>query len=247
MKTRIFKSSDIAMLLAGKIIAKNFLDYITELSKVRTTWTADYASSLITKVDTVTSDLLGKTLKTNLFESTAKLDAMVVPAHKDISSLKIQIDADFKKDAVTYKILKDELGFTAYYKGVTNKTQKEVIGFLNLFARNIDKHKNAIVAKGTPADLIDRITGYSKIVSEANTVQEQLKTLSKDVTANNIEQLNALYEELSTICKIASDYYKQKPAMKELFTFSKILENLGGAKSDAAKAKSKKLKAGEAA
>jgi hypothetical protein len=35
--------------------------------------------------------------------------------------------------------------------------------------------------------------------------------------------------------------------MKELFTFSKILENLGGAKSDAAKAKSKKLKAGEAA
>ncbi|NJK96462.1 MAG: hypothetical protein HC905_17500 [Bacteroidales bacterium] len=175
MITRIYKASDIAMLLAGKIIAKNFQDYNTDLSKVRTTWTTDYASSLVTKVDTVTSDLLGKTLKTNLFESTAKLEAMVVPAHKDISSLKVQIDADFKKDAVTYKILMDELGFTAYYKGVTKDSQKDVIGFLSLYSRNISKHKSAIVAKGTPAELIDRISGYSEVVSAANTVQEQLK------------------------------------------------------------------------
>lgn len=247
MKTRIYKASDIAMLLGGKIVAKNFLDYNSELSKVRTTWTPEYASSIVTKVDTVTDNLLGKTMRTQLFESTAKLDALVSPAHKDIVSLKVQIDADFKKDAVNYKVILDELGYTAYYKGITKDSQKDVIGFLNLFTRNIGKHRDAMVAKGTPADLIDRISGYSKIVSEANTIQEQMKTVSKNVTAENIDQLNALYEELSTICKIASDYYKQNPTMKELFTFGKIVTKMGGDKTTTAKAKSNKIKTDEAA
>lgn len=247
MKTRIYKASDIAMLLGGKIVAKNFLDCISDLSKVRTNWTPEYASAVATKLDNTASDLLGKTLKTELFEATAKLDSIVVPAHKDISTLKVQIDADFKKDTVNYKIILDELGYTTYYKGVVNETQKDVIGFLNLFVRNISKHKDVIVSKGTPADLIERIAGYNDVVSKANTVQEQLKTLKKGVTEDNVEQLNALYEELNTICKIASDYYKGNPVKKELFVFSKILSNLGGSKKAAAKDKSKKLKADEAA
>ena len=236
MKTRIYKSSDIAMLLAGKVVAKNFLDNNNDLKKVKTTWTLEYVSSVVTNVDTVASNLLGKTMKTQLFESTAKLDALTSPAHKDISSLKVQLDADFKKDAVNYKIMMDELGYTAYYKGVTKGSQKEVIGFLNIFARNIGKYRDAITAKGTPAELIDRILSYNEIVSQANTVQEQMKTLVKNATAENIDQLNALYEELSSICKIASDYYKQNPEKKELFTFGKIIAKMGGEKTTAAKA-----------
>lgn len=61
----------------------------------------------------------------------------------------------------------------------------------------------------------------------ANTLQEQMKSGTKVVTGEMIKRLNALYTQIIGICKIASDFYKNDPVKKEMFTFSKIVKHLG--------------------
>lgn len=247
METRIYSFSDIEMFLASKVVVKNLIDNLVELATLRTTWNSRFAESLEEKINSLANDTLGKKSSTALFEATANLQTIIIPAQKDIRSLKIQIDTDFKKDEIKYKIMLDELGFSAYYSKIHGRSQKAIIGLLNLYASNIGKYKTAMVEKGTPEDLIDRISGYGAVVTNANTIQEQLKTAGKSNTAENIVKLNDLYNEISGICKIAANYYQSNPEKKEMFTFKKIVSNLGSSKSAAAKAKAKKLKAGEAA
>lgn len=219
--------SQLLMLLSSRVIAQSFSDNITDLSKVRTTWTPTFATSLITEVDTVGNNLIGKKSKTALFEATDKLLMVISPARKDITSLKVQIDVDYKNNPTRRRLILSDLGYTAFYKKITGKSQTGTIGFLTVFNRNIETYKVELLANGTPAGLLDGIIAYADVVSNANMVQEQLKTTTKGITADAAAQLTALYDKIIGICKIAADHYKGNPAKKELFTFSKVASNLG--------------------
>jgi hypothetical protein len=212
------------MLLVIRIAAKNFLDQIAELTKIRSNWDPTYAAELLNRIETLASSLLGSK-KVSLFEATDNLQKLMVPARSDLSSLKIQIDSDYKKDPVKHKIILDELGFTNYY-GKTN-SQVYMIGLLSMFAAKIGTYKAELESNGVHPELIDRITGYAKQMTDANIIQEQLKMTGKEATAGRAAQLNDLYDEISTICKLAANYFKDDPLRKEMFTIKKIINNLG--------------------
>jgi hypothetical protein len=230
MNERLYSCSDLAMILASRVIAKNLSDYLSELSNARTTWTADFITRLLGNIEDVSNNLVGKRSTTSLFKATAELEEIMAPARKDISSLKVQIDTDFKKDEKLHKIILDELGYTSNFKSLNSRNQGALIALLTLFTRNIDKYKADMITKGTPPSLIDRLAGYGEVVRDANTIQEQLKSSGKNATAQTVNELNGLYDQISSICKIAADYYKANATMKEMFTFSKIVSNLGTAK-----------------
>lgn len=75
----------------------------------RTTWTSDYVTALATKIDDAIENYLGLDKKKELRDATSRLAALQVPAMRDLSFIKTQIDVDFGKEAK--EILKN-LGFT---------------------------------------------------------------------------------------------------------------------------------------
>jgi hypothetical protein len=58
--------SHLAKLIASRVIAQNFHDNITDLVKANTKWLPAFATALITDVETVTNNLIGKKAKTTL-------------------------------------------------------------------------------------------------------------------------------------------------------------------------------------
>ena len=42
-----------------------------------------------------------------------------------------------------------------------------------------------------------------------------------------LTEMNALYGDIIKICKLASDFYMKDPARKSMFTFTRVMKNLG--------------------
>ena len=73
------------MLMASKTIAESFKTNISELSTTRTDWTEQYATDLITKIDSAIETHLGVDAKKDLCNATATLASIQVPAKRDVS------------------------------------------------------------------------------------------------------------------------------------------------------------------
>jgi hypothetical protein len=227
-KNRNYNDKDVDMLMASKIIANSFSSFIAELSVVRSNWSGRYASGLISRIDNALENYLGIDPKKNLREATATLQSLQTPAKRDLAFFKTQIDEDFKKDVAKRDAILKNLGFTAYLRDVQKGNQESLIQLLFKFKTNMGEELKAeIVAKGTNPALIEAIIGYAISFSNANVVQETAKGSSKEVTKEAADAFNAIYDDIIALCKIASNYYKDEPLKKELFTFSKVISNLG--------------------
>jgi flagellar biosynthesis regulator FlaF len=107
-KNRNYSYKDVDMLMAAKTIAESFKVNISELSTTRTVWTEQYADDLIARIDSAMENHLGIDIKKLLRDATASLVAIQIPAKRDLSYFKTQIDDDFKKDSSKKKeILKN--------------------------------------------------------------------------------------------------------------------------------------------
>jgi hypothetical protein len=230
-KNRIYSYKDVDMLMASKTIAASFRVNIAELSATRSLWTDQYANDLISRIDHAFANCLGTDAKKDLRTATIALAAIQYPARRDIAFFKTQIDADFKKDpAKRYEIL-TTLGYASYFRGVQLGNQEALIQLLYAFKTNMSEPlRNEIIAKGINPSLVDNISGYAITFSEANVTQESYKGSTKNITLQVSDTLNAIYEEIIGICKIAGSYYKYESLKKELFTFKKIISNLGSPK-----------------
>ena len=229
-KNRNYGFKDVDMLMASKTIAENFNSNLSELSLTRTDWTQQYASALIARIDDAIETHLGIDAKKDLRNATAALASIQVPAKRDISYFKTQIDEDFKKETSVRDEILRTLGFTKYLKGVQKSNQESLIRLLYQFRTNMTETlRQEITAKGMNPALIDNITGYADTFTQANVTQETLKGSSKEITNEVAEVFNAIYDEIIGICKKASNYYQYEPLKKEQFTFAKALSNLGAA------------------
>ena len=224
---RKFRGREVSMVIACKVISNHFSANITELGNARTNWTPEYASDLATRIDTIASNYMGAKTRDELFNASATLLNLVVPAKRDLVSIKKQIMVDFANDPVKCASLLSGLGMSSNLR-IAELTQGELVGMLIAFRRNLTQQMlTEITSKGMPATLPQRIVTYVDDINNANARQEQLKSSTKEATGTVISELNALYNEIIGICKIASDYFKADGLKKEMFTFSKILRNFG--------------------
>jgi flagellar motor switch protein FliG len=96
------------------------------------------------------------------------------------------------------------------------------------FKRNLTPDLIAdITIKGMPPALLQGVADLAEPLDKANTTQEKLKGSVKEASDNVITELNTLYTEIIGICKIASNHFKKEPVKKEMFTFAKVLRNIG--------------------
>jgi hypothetical protein len=220
---RKYRGSDIGMLTASQTIVKNFKSYIEELAPRRTNWNPEYADGLDTKIKMTASKYLGTNPKIPLVDATALVESIMKPAFDALSSFKTDLGVDFPNKEEQKRILSD-LGFTKNYEKIRNRSQEATIELLYAFTNNMTTSlRTKVTSHGMKAEIIDKIIGYATVLSEANVDQESLKLSTKLVTSEAIQEFNKIYKEIIGICKIASNFYKDQPQKKALFTYTKIL------------------------
>ena len=136
-KNRNYSCKDVDMLMASKTIAESFKSNISELSTTRTDWTEQYANDLITKIDDAIETHLGVDAKKDLRNATATLASIQVPAKRDVSYFKTQIDEDFKKETSKRDEILKTLGFAKHLRGVQKGNQESLIQLLYQFKMDI--------------------------------------------------------------------------------------------------------------
>lgn len=216
------------MLEASKTIAKSLSTYQADLVIARTTWTPEYVTAFLTKIDDAFESYLGLDKLKQLREATKQVTAIQKPAMNDISFIKTQIDIDFGADAVE---IEKSLGFATSLRAAQKGDQEALIQLLFAFKKGMTEElKTEMTTKGTNPILIERIVGYATQLSDANVNQESLKETTKVLSEEAIMVLNNIFDEVMGICKIASLYYKNDPTKKEQFTYSKIIANMNVAR-----------------
>jgi hypothetical protein len=222
--TRTYKVKDVEMLLASKTITQTLGDNLADLSIARSNWSETYVSELSTKIDDAIENYLGLDKKKELRDATGKLATIQVPALRDLSFLKTQLEVDFGNEA---KEIKKKLGYDKNLRNVQKGDQEALIQLLYTFKKGMTGDlKTSIVNKGTNVALIDRIIGYADQLKEANVTQETLKETSKEVSGEAVNIFNGIYDEIIGICKIAANYYQYDELKKDQFTFSKVVANM---------------------
>ncbi len=212
------------MLLASKTITQTLGDNLADLSIARSNWSETYVSELSTKIDDAIENYLGLDKKKELRDATGKLATIQVPALRDLSFLKTQLEVDFGNEA---KEIKKKLGYDKNLRNVQKGDQETLIQLLYTFKKGMTGDlKTSIVNKGTNVALIDRIIGYADQLKEANVTQETLKETSKEVSGEAVNIFNGIYDEIIGICKIAANYYQYDELKKDQFTFSKVVANM---------------------
>lgn len=228
---RKYSYKDVDMLLTSKIIAGNFKSNISALSAVRNDWTEEYATNLVLRVDQTLETHLGIDAKKDLRDATSVLQAIQVPAQRNLSFFKTQIDEDFKTEPATRDEILNTLGFSKYLREVQIGNQESLVQILYTFKKNMtDSIREQVTAKGLSDVLIDKISGYATAFMDANSSQESQKLLTKEITQEIVDVYNSIYDEIIGICKKVSSYYGYDPAKSEQFVFSKVIANLGTAR-----------------
>jgi hypothetical protein len=230
-KTRNYSCKDVEMLLTAKTIAQSFRSNIKELSPGRTDWTEQYATDLNVRIDKAIETYFGIDSKKDLRNASIVLDSIQVPARRDLSFFKTQIDDDFKKDPNRRDELLKTLGFSRHLREVQTGNQESLIQLLHTFRQNMnDSIRKAIAEKGLNQALIDNIIAYASNFENANITQETFKSSSKVVTKEVSDSFNSIYDEIIGICKKVASFYHYEPLKAEQFTFKKVLKNLGSAR-----------------
>jgi len=224
---RAYSGKDVDMLIATSTIVENAIKNKTFLVSKRSTWADPYFGKLKTKIDTATQTYLGVDSAKNLRQSTQVVLGIQKSALADLSEFKVQVQEDFRSNAARRKELFIELGFTAYLKQAQNGDQEGLINLLFQFKTNMTAAlKTEITAKGTAAVLIERIVGYATTLKSANITQETFKGERKVITAAAVAEFNAIYDEVTSIAKIAYRFYKDEPAVKDGFSYNKVRKTI---------------------
>jgi hypothetical protein len=227
-KNRNYNCPDVDMLMASKTIAESLKANISELSTTRSDWTEQYATDLGTRIDNAIENNLGVDAKKGLRNATTALHAIQAPAMRDLSFFKTQIDDDFKKEPSQKNEILKTLGFSTNLRAVQNGNQEALIRLLYAFKTNItEEMRTEITAKGLAGPLIDKIIDYAATFQQANVTQESQKEMTREISQDTVDIFNGIYDEIIGICKKASNYYRYEPLKKALFTFRKVLRNLG--------------------
>lgn len=228
LRNRNYNCKDVDMLMASRTIAENFRANIDVLSTVRTDWTVQYADNLMTRIASAMEKNLGIDSKKNLRIASAALVEIQIPARRDVSFFKTQIDDDFKAKPQKRDELLKNLGFAKHLRNVQKGDQEALIQLLNTFRVNMNETvRKEITEKGLNNALIDNIIGYASSFEKANITQESFKSSTKIITQDVRDSFNAIYDEIIGICKKASSYYNYEPLKAEQFQFQKVLRNLG--------------------
>lgn len=225
--TRKYKTKDVEMLTASATIIENAIANKVFLQSKRSTWTDPFLDDLKTQIQTTTENYLGKDAAQQMRQATQTVLSIQSQALNDLAEFKVQINQDFKNTPIQRTEILNQLGFTTYHKSAQKGDQEGLVNLLFQFKTNLTPTLNTeIVTKGTAQATLDNIVSYANTLKAANISQETFKGTRKEITDEAINAFNLIYEQVISIAKIASNFYKTEKTKQQLFSFSKVTANL---------------------
>ena len=224
---RKYKTKDVEMLTATATIIENAIANKAFLQSKRTTWADPFFEDLKTQIQNTTDTYLGKDAAQQMRQATQIVLGIQAQALNHLAEFKVQIEQDFKNVPIQKTEILTQLGFTTYHKLAQKGDQEGLVSLLFQFKTNLNPTLNAeIVAKGTAQTTIDNIIGYANNIKDANITQETYKGTRKEITDEAIRAFNLIYDQVISIAKISSNFYKNEKTKKELFSFAKVRATL---------------------
>jgi hypothetical protein len=216
------------MLFACSSIIEQAIAHKEFLISKRANWADPFLPDLQSRIQKAFSNYLGIDNAKHMREATRIVTDIQTKALNDISEFKVQIQEDLKSDKEHLNETLNTLGFTTYYKSAIKKNQEALIQLLLQFKQNLtSKLQDEITKAGTPESLINTIIGYADTLKNANISQETLKGSKKEVSQTAVKEFNEIYNNVISVAKISSKFFKDNPAIKDTFSYTKTLKRLG--------------------
>ncbi len=220
---RNYKNKDVDMLITVSTLIENAIANKAFLQDKRSTWADPFFDHLKQRIENAIQTYLGVDSAKDLREATIAVLSIQQKAISQLADLKVQITEDFRSNKPRRDEILNQLGFTSYLKEVQKKDQKALINLLYQYKTNLTTSlKTEIITEGTAETLLDDILSFADSLKTADISQETLKSSRKTITATAVKEFNDIYDQVISICKIASKFYKDQPAMKEQFSYSKV-------------------------
>jgi hypothetical protein len=224
---RAFKDKDEDMLTGCAVIIEQANNHKTFLISKRSAWADPFFAGIKTIIDDAFLNILGIDNAKERRQATQTLNGIQKIALKDIAEFKVQLDVDFSSNKIRLKEIHTELGFSAYLKKAQQRDQEALVSLLYTFKQNMTIDLKAeITAAGTDAPIITAISAYAQTLKDANITQETFKGSAKELTQEGIIALNAIYNKVIGIAKIAYKFYKDDKAIRDEFSYSKTIKKL---------------------
>ena len=197
-------------------------DYLTILVAQRPLWADPYFTTLSTRFTGYLSSF-SQRQQTTIVDNPAK------QAKNGLSSFKIQLDADFRKNKIRLTEILDNLGFSLYFKKAINGGESNLVSLLERFNTNMTTGlQTEIVTAGGNIANITLLKTLAATFPIACTLKEKLKGDKKTVTEAQVIDFNYAYNELKAVCKTATNIYKTDAVKKQLFFYAHTLSILRG-------------------
>jgi hypothetical protein len=224
---RNYKIADVNMLITAASIIETAYNNKAFLIAKRDAWADPFFEDFKTRIDSTIKDNLGIDNAKELRRITAEMLVAQKKAQEQLAEIKVQIDADFKKEPAKLAEILNVLGFKDYLRSTQLGNQEAIINLLYQFKTNLDsKLKAEIVAKGTNQSTLDTILTYADLLKNTNVSQENAKGSKKNTTSDYVTIFNNLYDDVIAVAKIAANFCKENPTLKEQFSFAKVAANL---------------------
>jgi hypothetical protein len=217
---RAYKSSDAEMLTTASVIIAHAIENKAFLISKRSSWKDPFLPNIALTIDNGFKNILGISPLKDQKEATVALYAAVDAVKPQLAVFKTQVTVDFKESKRDKDILKN-LGYGQYAK-VQRGDQEALVELLTTFRKNMTPElKQEIADAGTDAAIIEEIISYADVVKDRNVKQEEKKGTKTTITADGINQLNAIYKQVIGVAKIAASFYAADKQKAALFSFSK--------------------------
>jgi len=226
---RAYTGKDADMLTTAATLVQNAINHKTVLVSKRANWADPFLPDIKLRIDNAFPNFLGADNAQQLRQATSLVHSIQANAMADLSLFKVQIEEDFRGNKPLLKEMLTTLGFVQHYASIQNKSQSALVELLFKFKTNMAASlQTQISAAGTSAELIASIIGYAETLNNSNIAQEALKGGRKELTQEAITEFNEIYNQVISIAKISSTIFKANPAIREQFSYAKILRAVKG-------------------
>ena len=214
------------MLLACLYIAERGIENAVLLSAHRSQWADPYFPNLKIKITKAFDENVGVDILHLVKDATATVTGTIQSAVRSLMNLKAEIEVGFKGDSFRKNNLFTQLGLSKL--STRANSQENYVNVLTTLKANLTPAVKAeLVQAGVSSSNIDALLAQATELITANDVQENLKTNRKIGNKANLDELNAIHDEVSDICKLVSTYFVGNKELLDQFNFTNALKLQG--------------------
>ena len=226
MNQRKYRGTDVQMLLALGQITDRAIENVDTLSARRPQWKDPYFPNLKARITTALNNNVGVDPLSQIKEATATVENTLETAHRGLMDLKVEVEVGFKTNPTRGDALLTLLGLNQLK--AKNTQQSTYIDIMLTLKKNLSPAvKTELVEAGANPEAIDALLLKAAQLVGANEKQEGLKANRKGINAENVAELNAIYDEVISVCKLVETYFMGNDTLKEHFNFLKALKEQG--------------------